>query len=169
MCAAVLCTPSSLACAVVRVPLHITWSQCCKHCRYEMIVVRHGLMLIGESFSMKTASYRVLQAALGDMREAGHGEFHTKVFTLNPKSVTMGQLYGAEDAVSKEWTDGILAVLFRGAMRDTSPDRKWLLFDGPVDAIWIENMNTVRCHWQADKMIAVRCRQVRSVVVCKHC
>lgn len=100
-------------------------------------------MLVGDSFSMKTCSYRILQSALGKMCDAGEPEFQTKVLTLNPKSVTMGQLYGADDPVSKEWTDGILAVLFRGAARDTSPDRKWVLFDGPVDAIWIENMNTV--------------------------
>lgn len=83
-----------------------------------MIVVRHGLMLVGWSYGMKTCSIRVLAAALSDLAAKGlAGEFQVKLWTLNPKSVNMGQLYGQDDPVSKEWGDGILAVAFRNAAR----------------------------------------------------
>jgi len=58
-------------------------------------VVRHGLMVVGLPFSGKTAAYRVLAAALNIMHEKGQdGQEAAQYFVVNPKSVTIGQLYG---------------------------------------------------------------------------
>ena len=67
---------------------------------------------------------------------------------LNAKSITLKELYGVLDPDSRDWTDGLLSKIYRNAnvppAPDASPVRQWILFDGDVDAIWIENMNTVQ-------------------------
>ena len=36
----------------------------------------------------------------------------------------------------------MLARIMRTVCKDDTPDQKWILFDGPVDTLWIESMNT---------------------------
>jgi len=62
---------------------------------------------------------------------------------LNPKSISMGELYGMVDLNTQEWTDGLASKLMRNGAGGTEEHKEWTVFDGPVDALWIENMNTV--------------------------
>jgi dynein heavy chain len=58
---------------------------------YEMIVVRHGLMIVGLPFSGKTNCLKVLQGALTQLNAEGlMDECKTHISTVNPKSITMG-------------------------------------------------------------------------------
>jgi dynein heavy chain len=110
---------------------------------YDTILVRHGLMLVGQTFSAKSTCLKTLAAAITTL--AGQQNFNTvNTYFINPKSITLDQLYGKEDETNKEWRDGILSVVMREAVSNPASNHwQWVVFDGPVDAVWIENMNTV--------------------------
>ncbi|XP_016084420.1 dynein heavy chain 6, axonemal [Sinocyclocheilus grahami] len=113
---------------------------------YETMLVRHGVMLVGPTGSGKTTVYLVLADTLDTLYHAGlQNPFYrpVKTYVLNPKSVSMGELYGEVNPLTLEWRDGLMALCVRAAVQDFSDDHKWVISDGPVDALWIENMNTV--------------------------
>jgi dynein heavy chain len=62
--------------------------------------------------------------------------------------VTKGELYGESNPYTNEWQEGIVSSLVKSAVDDADNEKlcenkRWVNFDGPVDAMWIENMNTV--------------------------
>lgn len=59
----------------------------------------------------------------------------------------MGELFGEVNKFTGEWTEGIVSELVKRAVLaiegKEALHKRWINFDGPVDALWIENMNTV--------------------------
>ena len=84
---------------------------------YDTTIVRHGLMIVGPTGGGKTSNYKVLAAAQSSL--AGQEDFvKTNYHILNPKSITMDQLYGAMDVASGEWTDGVAAKIIATSAKD---------------------------------------------------
>ncbi|KAI8619311.1 dynein heavy chain and region D6 of dynein motor-domain-containing protein [Chytriomyces sp. MP71] len=113
---------------------------------YETMRIRHGVMLVGPTGGGKTACYEILRDANTRLKEKfpSSVDFQkVKTWVLNPKCVTMTDLYGQFNLATMEWKDGLIGSIFRSQVADDSPDEKWTVLDGPVDALWIENMNTV--------------------------
>ncbi|XP_063753564.1 dynein axonemal heavy chain 10 [Eleginops maclovinus] len=105
---------------------------------YETMMTRHTTMVVGPTGGGKSVVINTLcqaQTKLGDQ---------TKMYPLNPKAMSVIELYGILDPETRDWTDGILSNIFRDINRPTDKkERRYILFDGDVDALWVENMNSV--------------------------
>lgn len=105
---------------------------------YETTLVRHGVMLVGAAGSGKTKMIDCLAAALTEYT----GKLH-KLARFNPKALRAPEMYGEIDPLSGEWTTGVFAAMWAKYNNKANNYNTWIVADGPVDAIWIEDLNTV--------------------------
>ena len=105
---------------------------------YDTILVRHGIMLVGPTGGGKTQIFKNLRTSLDQITGITH-----KDVRLNPKAIRAQEMYGEMDPLSGEWTTGVFAAMWAKFNKRSNAYNTWIIADGPVDAIWIEDLNTV--------------------------
>ena len=108
---------------------------------YQIQAIHHGVMMVGNSGSGKSAVWKVLLSALQQV-ESVEGVFHI----IDSKVMSKEALYGNLDSTTREWTDGLFTSILRKIidnLRGEDAKRHWIVFDGDVDPEWVENLNSV--------------------------
>ena len=70
----------------------------------------------------------------------------TVIHTINPRIIPTNEFYGSLDPNTRDWKDGLLSKIFKEVNQDllpNKPERRWICFDGDIDSVWVENMNSV--------------------------
>ncbi|KAF7560337.1 hypothetical protein G7046_g3815 [Stylonectria norvegica] len=108
---------------------------------YQIQKIHHGVMMVGNSGSGKSAAWRLLLDAMQKV-EGVEGVSHV----IDSKVMSKESLYGNLDSTTREWTDGLFTSILRKIvdnLRGEDSKRHWIVFDGDVDPEWVENLNSV--------------------------
>ncbi|KAK4163181.1 dynein heavy chain, cytoplasmic [Cladorrhinum sp. PSN259] len=108
---------------------------------YQIQGIHHGVMMVGNSGSGKSAAWRLLLDALQQVENV-EGVSHV----IDSKVMSKEALYGNLDSTTREWTDGLFTSILRKIvdnLRGEDSKRHWIVFDGDVDPEWVENLNSV--------------------------
>lgn len=111
---------------------------------YDTNCVRHSFMLVGPTGSGKSQIINILTSALTKWSEQKGDKELWKIERLNPRSITQDQLYGERDLDTGDFYPGVFSTIWK-EVNTKKPKSliSWMVCDGPVDAIWVEDLNTV--------------------------
>jgi dynein heavy chain, axonemal len=83
---------------------------------FETFNVRFGVMIVGLTNTGKTTCTELLARASTALRKQGNEDplFRTiRKHVLNPKAISMGELYGEVNELTQEWSDGLASSIMR--------------------------------------------------------
>ncbi|XP_050440794.1 dynein axonemal heavy chain 2-like [Adelges cooleyi] len=106
---------------------------------------RRSVIVVGQTGAAKSRTWKTLQNALTLLNSQKVDGFERVTdYTINPKALTLEELYGKYCTSARVWKDGVVSsVLRKTCLEDGPPEQKWIVFDGPIDAIWTEHLNSV--------------------------
>ena len=73
---------------------------------HDMLAIRFGVTIVGPTCGGKTVAWKVMTGAHSRLREAEHENLHfqiSRIDVINPKCITMGELYGEFNELTQEW------------------------------------------------------------------
>ncbi len=84
---------------------------------------RHGNMLVGKSLTGKTTCWKILQKSLTALSKQNSDKYAAvRVEVLNPKTVSLNELFGYVDHATLEWNEGVLSSMMSRLCKDESND-----------------------------------------------
>ena len=111
----------------------------------DIVNIRLGICVVGPASTGKSTNIKLVEEAWTKLNKSGVKGFNSvEVSHLNPKAITMGEMYGEENEDTKTFIPGIATEKITEAIECTEVNaQRWVVFDGPIDTLWIENMNSV--------------------------
>ncbi|XP_077280961.1 dynein beta chain, ciliary [Temnothorax americanus] len=103
----------------------------------ELFHVRHSVFIVGLAGTGKTEVWKTLNRTYSNQKRKPHYN------DLNPKAVTNDELFGVINPATREWKDGLFSMIMREQANMAGDGPKWIVFDGDIDPMWIESLNTV--------------------------
>ncbi|KAI8810783.1 dynein heavy chain and region D6 of dynein motor-domain-containing protein [Cladochytrium replicatum] len=104
---------------------------------YEACKQRMGVVIVGQSGCGKSTISKIAKCVCEKLGQK------IKYITINPKSLSRNVLLGQMDVDTREWSDGIVTVAARNAVKEPQDITTWIYFDGDIDPEWIESFNSV--------------------------
>lgn len=103
----------------------------------DAITAGTGIILIGVPGSGKSVILSTLSHSLNELYTNIGGPHQISIKYLSPKA-NQQQIFGGNWRDSNQWHDGIL----RSVLNDQQKVNLWIVFDGPIDLSWADNLNT---------------------------
>ena len=103
----------------------------------DILEVRHSVFIVGNAGTGKSQIWKGLSRTFYNQKKKPVN------IDLNPKAVSNDDLFGIINPTTREWKDGLLAVIMRDVSNMTSDGPKWIILDGDIDPKWTESLNSV--------------------------